>query len=94
MLPINLRVSYVNHNLRAQHCNMLVWHSFELILENGIWESSKEFDRIIGAIGKNRKFLLDLFKQFSQGGVIPLSEEVLCRLIQVIRGEMDRMLRS
>ncbi len=32
-----------------------------IFLEN-LWESSKEFDKIISAIGKNRKYLNDIFK--------------------------------
>ena len=27
----------------------------------GEWESSKEFDKVLTAIGKNRKFLLTVF---------------------------------
>lgn len=46
-----------------------------LVLENGIWESSKEFDRVITAIGKNRKYLLEIFKQLSETKA--LTEEVL-----------------
>lgn len=46
------------------------------MIDNGIWESSKEFDRIITAIGKNRKYLLEIFKHMSQNGSIPMSEEV------------------
>ncbi|CAK62279.1 unnamed protein product (macronuclear) [Paramecium tetraurelia] len=56
-------------------------------VENGIWESSKEFDRTINAIGKNRKYLLEIFKHLTQNGQIPLTEDL-------IKLEMDKMLRS
>ncbi|CAK76335.1 unnamed protein product (macronuclear) [Paramecium tetraurelia] len=56
-------------------------------VENGIWESSKEFDKTINAIGKNRKYLLEIFKHLTQNGQIPLTEDL-------IKQEMDRMLRS
>ncbi|CAD8157187.1 unnamed protein product [Paramecium pentaurelia] len=56
-------------------------------IENGIWESSKEFDKTINAIGKNRKYLLEIFKHLTQNGQIPLTEDH-------IKQEMDKMLRS
>ncbi|KAM3134464.1 hypothetical protein pb186bvf_013430 [Paramecium bursaria] len=59
----------------------------QLILDNGLWESSKEFDKTIFAVGKNRKYLLDIFKAMSQNGSIPLSDDI-------IKGEIDRMLRQ
>ncbi|CAD8159524.1 unnamed protein product [Paramecium octaurelia] len=56
-------------------------------VENGIWESSKEFDKTINAIGKNRKYLLEIFKHLTSNGQIPLTEDR-------IKQEMDKMLRS
>lgn len=32
----------------------------------GEWESSKEFDKVLIAIGKNRKYLLEMFCSLNQ----------------------------
>jgi len=76
MRQLNSRHSCVDLLQERRHYYMLVWIIIKRI-ENGIWESSKDFDKTIMAIGKNRKYLLEIFKQLSQNGTIPMYEEVL-----------------
>ncbi|CAD8069030.1 unnamed protein product [Paramecium sonneborni] len=62
-----------------------------IYVENGIWESSKEFDKTINAIGKNRKYLLEIFKHLTQNGQIPLTEDkwIKCQDLKELLQEMN-----
>jgi hypothetical protein len=52
----------------------------------GAWEASKDFDKVLTAIGRNRRFLLEIFGALQKSST-PITYEVA-------RGIVEQMLRN
>nr|QBH22546.1 EF hand family protein [Philasterides dicentrarchi] len=74
--------------------NFLLTREFKMVspqekyesMRLGQWESSKEFDKILTAIGRNRKFLLDIFQSY-QNMKKPIT-------YQMAKAVIEQMLRN